>query len=229
MKSTPLAALVLGGFLSLGVAACGSSGSSQSSQPTNPPAKQAFTQAKQAASTAPAKKAGSFTPPGTKLGFEQRATVGWVPPSQALSAGGHHAIPFQVSVEGIEKGTLSDFKNVQLNPKEMKTTPYYVQVRLTKLGSGYPTGTDNPAFTFRAIDDRGQAQSSLTFIGGDFQRCNDVLPPKPFSRGKTFETCLTYLMPGGGSINEVDWNDGPAMPNSVSDYFERPVVWRAGS
>jgi hypothetical protein len=227
MNSTPIAALVLGGFLSLGVAACGSS-DSQSSQATTNAAQPVSSQPVQRASATTAKKAGSLTPPGTKLGFNQQATVGWVPPSQATSAGGHSAIPFQIVVKGIEKGTLADFKNVQLDPKEKATTPYYVKVRLTKLGSGESGATDNPAFTLRAIDDRGQAQSSVTFIG-DFQRCADVLPPKPFPKGKTFETCLTYLMPGGGSIDEVDWNDGPAMPNAVSDYFEHPIVWGAGA
>jgi hypothetical protein len=228
MRSTPIAALVLGGFVSLGIAACGSSGSSPSSQPTTQAARHASTQAAQHTSTAPAKKAGGLTPPGTKLGFNQDATVGWVPPSQFSSAGGHAAIPMQVDVEGIEKGTLADFKNVQLNNNEKGATPFYVKVRLTKLGAGKSGVDDNPALTFRAIDDRGQAQANVTFLG-DFQRCNDALPPNPFPQGKTFKTCLTYLIPGGGSIDKIAWNDGPAMPNSVSDYYEHPVIWGAGA
>jgi hypothetical protein len=225
MNRIRTAVLCLGGFLMLGVAACGSGGSgSGASAPASAPA---GAPAAQASSTKVAKAGRALTPPGTKLGFRQQATVGWVPPStQALTAG-HAAVPLQVVVEGIEKGTLADFKNVQLNSKERSATPYYVNVRVTKLGQG-GGGTENPALAFRAIDDRGQAQSSVTFIG-DFQRCDDALPPKPFSKGKTFETCLTYLLPGGGSISEVDWNDGPAAPHSVSDYFEKPVVWRAGS
>lgn len=225
MNGSRIAALAVGGFLTLGVAACGSSGSSNQASTNDPPA--ASTPAATPSSPAPvAKTSGALTPPGTKLAFQKQAKVGWVPPSQLSGNGPHKGIPLEVAVEGIDRGTLADFKNVQLNAKEKQATPFYVKVRVTNLGSSI-TGTDNPAFSLRAIDDRGQAQTSVTFIG-DFQRCPDVLPPKPFSKGKTLETCLTYLMPGGGSINEVDWNDGPSHANAVTPYFEKPVVWGAG-
>ncbi len=225
MNRIPIAAVCLGGFLTLGVAACG--GGSSDSGASTPARTRAGAPTTQASSTKAANAADRLTPPGTKLGFNQHATVGWVLPSRLSAAGGRAAIPLEVAVEGIEKGTLADFKNVQLDAKERSATPYYVKVRVTNLGSG-SGNSDNPALSFRAIDDRGQPQSSITFIG-EFQRCNDALPPKPFSRGKSFESCLTYLLPGGDSISEVDWDDGPAMPNSTSDYFEHPVVWRAGS
>lgn len=37
-----------------------------------------------------------------------------------------------------------------------------------------------------------------------------------------------YLMPGGGSIQKVQWDDGPAAAGQVTPYFEHPIVW-AGS
>jgi hypothetical protein len=127
----------------------------------------------------------------------------------------------------IQKGTLGDFKNVQLDSAEKQTTPYYVKVRVTNLGATPPAGND-PDVTFRAIDDRGQAQPSVTFLG-TFSRCDDKQPPKPFKRGASYESCLTYLMPGGGSITSVHWNDGPLDGKTVSPYFEKPIVWKASA
>ena len=43
--------------------------------------------------------------------------------------------------------------------------------------------------------------------------------------GKSYTSCITYLMPGGGSIQKMQWNDGPAKGESVTPYFDKPVVW----
>jgi hypothetical protein len=39
------------------------------------------------------------------------------------------------------------------------------------------------------------------------------------------ESCLAYLIPGGGSIQKVEWDDGPAAANQVTAYFDHPIVW----
>ncbi len=77
-----------------------------------------------------------------------------------------------------------------------------------------------------AIDDREEEQGSVTFIGG-FPTCEEVPAPKSIGPGAAYETCLTYLMNGGGSIQKVEWNSGPSKPNEVSSYFEAPIVWTA--
>jgi hypothetical protein len=167
---------------------------------------------------------GGLTAPGAHLGFGQPATVAWVPPETALGEGAHTGLKLRVTVESIQRGTLADFKNVQLDPSERHSTPYYVKVRITALGSKPGPKDSDPAITFRAIDDRGQQQESVTFLG-TFSRCDDPFPPKPFVHGKTYESCLTYLMPGGGSIQKVQWNDGPSKANEVTAYFDHPIVW----
>jgi hypothetical protein len=153
--------------------------------------------------------------------------VGWVPPSVGVGTAAHRGFRLQVMVESIEKGTIADFRNVQLNASEKKSTPYYVKLRIKALAGTVRAGNDNPAITFDAIDDRGQKQSSVTFFG-TFPRCNETTVPKPFTGGKSYDSCLTYLMPGGGSIQKVQWGDGPAAANQVTPYFERPIVWAAG-
>jgi hypothetical protein len=34
-----------------------------------------------------------------------------------------------------------------------------------------------------------------------------------------------YLIPGGGSIQKVQRDSGPAAASQVTPYFERPIVW----
>src|SRR3954453_2435373 len=197
MNRTFTAFWMRGGVLSFGLAACGSGGGSgtQPAQTTPTPA--------------PSQHAlpGGLTPPGAQLAFGKPAKVGWVPLSTVSAGGPRKTITLQVSVENIQKGTLDDFKNVQLDSEQKRATPYYVKVRGTALGAPAPA-SDDPDVTFRAIDDRGQAQPSVTFLG-TFSRCNDTRPPRPFRSGASYESCLTYLIPGGGSITSVRWNDGP--------------------
>lgn len=175
--------------------------------------------------TAAATSAGSLTPPGTRLGFGQQATVAWVPPLGSSVTAAHKGIKLQVTVESIQKGSIADFKNVELNASERKSTPYYVTVRIKALTSTPPPKSDtDPAITFDAIDDRGQQQENVTFFG-TFQRCDDPAAPKPFVSGKSYQSCLTYLMPGGGSIQKVEWRDGPTKADAVTPYFGKPIVW----
>ena len=57
---------------------------------------------------------------------------------------------------------------------------------------------------------------------------NETTVPKPLANGKSYDSCLTYLMPGGGSIQKVQWGDGPAAADQVTPYFDKPIVWAGG-
>jgi hypothetical protein len=229
MNPRSIAASAAGAVLALGLAACSSSSSSGSgsANPAPAPATSAPNSAPTQSSAPPAATgADGLTAPGTHLSFNQVATVGWIPPSLALEPGTHKALTFKVTVQSIEPGTIADFKNVDLNAKQKKETPYYVKVMVTAASDKTWKGDDDPAISFRAIDDRGQEQGSLTFFG-DFPRCNEVNAPKPFTSGKSYESCFAYLLPSGGTIKNVEWNDGPTPANGVSVYFDKPVVWAA--
>jgi hypothetical protein len=229
MNPRSIAASAAGAVLALGLAACSSSSSSGSgsANPAPAPATSAPNSAPTQSSAPPAATgADGLTAPGTHLSFNQVATVGWIPPSLALEPGTHKALTFKVTVQSIEPGTIADFKNVDLNAKQKKETPYYVKVMVTAASDKTWKGDDDPAISFRAIDDRGQEQGSLTFFG-DFPRCNEVNAPKPFTSGKSYESCFAYLLPSGATIKNVEWNDGPTPANGVSVYFDKPVVWAA--
>ena len=232
MKSGRTAALVITAIALPTLAAC-SGGSSSGNAPAagatgggNQPTATAPASSPPASQPAAATGANGLTPPGTHLGLGTAATVGWVPPTLATGNGAHQGLKLKVTVESIQKGTIADFTNIDLNASEKKSTPYYVQVRLTALGSAAPPKDNDPALTFTAIDDRGQQQDNITILG-TFQRCDDPSPPTSFANGKSYQSCLTYLIPGGGSVKSVEWKDGPAPADDVSAYYDRPVVWGA--
>lgn len=206
------------GALAFGLTACGGSGGSSSASVATSPT--------QATTVNPAEASAGLTPPGTKLAFGQKAIVGWVPPGGSEGPGEHKGYKLQITVESIQKGTIADFKNVKLKAEEQHSTPYYVKVRMKALGKTAPKApeTTDPDVTFDAIDDRGQDQNNIIFLG-TFARCDDKEPPKPFVNGRSYESCLAYLMPGGGSIQKVQWNSGPAKGDDVTPYFEHPIVW----
>jgi len=234
MKPGRIAAWAIAAVAVPGLAAC--SGSSPASSGSSPAASSSAGTSSPAQSPAqsptgsqPAAQgrtagSGSLTPPGTRLALGGPATVGWVPPSQDLGTGAHKGIKLQVTVVSIQKGTMADFRNVELNGTQRNSTPYYVQLRVTALSNASVPKDSDPAITFTAIDDRGQEQQSITFLG-TFSRCDDPTPPKQFVSGKTYQSCLAYLIPGGGSIQKVQWDNGPAAANQVTPYFDRPIVW----
>jgi hypothetical protein len=229
MKPGRTAAFVITAIALPGLAAC--SGTSSGSSPASPSTSAAAgtsSPVQSPASSQPAQGqtagSGRLTPPGTHLAFGGPATVGWVPPSQDLGTGAHKGIKLQVTVVSIQKGTMADFRNVELNGNQRSSTPYYVQLRVTALSNASVPKDSDPAITFTAIDDRGQEQQSITFLG-TFSRCDDPTPPKQLVSGKTYQSCLAYLIPGGGSIQKVQWDNGPAAANQVTPYFNRPIVW----
>jgi hypothetical protein len=232
MEVRRIAALSAAAALALGVGACGSSssndegGSSTASEAstTATSGKTATETTARKTDTTAAKTGGNgLTPPGAKLGFGDEATVAWVPPARYSASGGQQGYRMQVSVDGIERGTLDDFKNIDLDADQKRSTPYYVTISVKAL-EDVKAGTDDPDIAFKAIDDRGQEQGEVIFFG-TFDRCENADVPRPFTSGTSYDSCLTYLVPGGGSIEEVRWNDGPSRKNEVTPYFDNPIVW----
>ena len=137
MKPGRIAAWAIAAVAVPGLAACSgtssgsspaSSASSSAAGTSSPAQSQAGSQQAgsqgQAAGQGQAAASGRLTSPGAHLAFGGPATVGWVPPSQDTGAGAHHGIRLRVSVVSIQKGTMADFRNVQLNGNERKSTPY---------------------------------------------------------------------------------------------------------
>jgi hypothetical protein len=205
MGALPLAALVASGMFG-----CGGSKSSTSSSAAPAPS------TTPASSSTPAPPSGAgLTAPGTKLATGKTAIVGYKPTGDYSNSPAKQRL--QITVTSIVKGTLADFSGIKLDAAQKASTPFYVKVRLTNVGPGdVAAGTNDPSVDIEGLDSTGQTQQSVTFLG-DFPRCNATSPVRPMTHGKSFATCLTFLVPGGITA---------AAYTGTSDYVNSPVTWR---
>jgi hypothetical protein len=160
---------------------------------------------------------GGLTAPGTTLKLGETAHVTYKP---LTATDDKNLFKVDATAEKIEKGSIDDFKNISLDEGQKDATPYYVTVKIENTGKEIPLGDmeGDPDLKFGAMDDRGQEQPSITFIG-DFERCEDTDAPKPFAQGKSYESCLAFLVGGDGSITEVRWKGS-------DKYILKPVAWK---
>jgi hypothetical protein len=224
VNASAIRLLLLSGLAASGLAACGSSGptSSASSSAAAPAASASAAPSTStgSAASAPAGSAarsaaaaGGLTPPGTKLAVGNTALVAYDPDYSSNSAKQR----LKITVESIEKGSLADFHGISLDATEKAGTPYYVKVQITNVGSGNVSADNNdPGNQIQGMDRTGHPQDSVTFIG-DFPRCNDNAAPTPMPPGKSFATCLTFLVPGGITAAAYIGDSG---------YFNSPVTWK---
>ena len=177
----------------------------------------ATTQAAPAATTTTKedKLPAGVTKPGSTLKTGETGRVLLTP--QSASFDDKRRFPLDASVTEIKKVELSDLKGVNLDAEQKKATPYFATIKLTNPGKPLPAGED-PDVRFSAIDDRGQEQNAVIFIG-DFPPCDRTNPPKDFSNGKSYETCLVFMIPGGGTADGVAWTSG-------IEYVDKPVTWK---
>jgi len=193
---------VLGVVATIGLAGCGGDSDEGASEPaasTPPPV--TTTEAAETETTADTASepatSGKATPGGTSLSIGEPATIAYEdsgnPKRKSL---------IEVTPKTIEKGAIDDFANIDLDPEQKASTPYYATVAVKNIGDGDLSGTD-PGSYIDAVDDRGQRQNEIIFFG-DFDRCPGD-DPKQLGPGDSYETCLTYLVPGGGSIEGMEW------------------------
>ena len=110
--------------------------------------------------------------------------------------------PGTVAVTDVREGTIDDLTGagLQLDPEELESTPYYVDVRFENTGD---TAVDlrDPG----AEDQDGNAIPSLTIIDlGDappYRFCPAV--PDTLAAGRTVEACAIILAPAGREIERI--------------------------
>jgi hypothetical protein len=185
-----IAALVLCG--------CGGSTKTVTERVTAPAAATTTTEATTTEAATPAATSGGLTPLGSTLKIGDPAVIAYDDSSN------HKKSRIEVTPVKIEKGTIDDFKNIDIEGKEKTATPYYVTMKVRNVGKGDLSGTD-PASYIDGIDDRGQEQNNIIFFG-TFDRC-DSDKAKSLKPGESYSSCLAYLIAGGGSIVGMRWVD----------------------
>jgi len=122
----------------------------------------------------------------------------------------------RVTVSAMETGKLSEFKGGKFTKAQQGSTPVYVKVKMTNVGSGDAGSGGNPMVEMQGADSTGQMVPALVLYG-TFPRCDYKQAPKPFSPGESFESCLVFLAPGG--ITATTYTGTEA-------YVDSPVSWK---
>lgn len=166
-----------------------------------------------------------LTPPGTHLKIGQGAVVGYVPLSR-ISLKPQRGYRLEVTVESLQRGRVSDFPADSLDARERKSTPYYARFRIKALG-GNPLkkNDDDPAQSFDAVDYHGQQPEKYISLGNAFSRCSAAAVPPDFANGKSYESCVAFLMPVGGPPPKLTWSSGPHGKDQTTPYFGKPLLW----
>jgi hypothetical protein len=136
------------------------------------------------------------TPLGTTLKFGEAAVVVYDDTSH------HHSSAVRITPHAIEAGSIGDFKNIKLDAAQKTSSPFYVQVDVKNVGKEDLSGS-SPGAYLNGVDDRGQNQNEVIFFG-DFAQCEAKIP-KSLKPGESYKTCLTYLIPKGGSLKAMRW------------------------
>jgi hypothetical protein len=219
-------ALAAAAGLALAVSACGSSGGSSSGSTaaapaaTSTPASTPTSTASTTASSSPTTSTGSggTTAAGTTLTPGATALVDYKPGDEPKSP----TFRLQISVQSIKQGSKADLNGVELEKAQQGQTPYYVTLKIRNEGAGNASAEEgDPAAAFEATDDRGEQGQELSVIG-NFRPCESGTQPKQFTKGVTYQTCVIYMVGGGGSIVSEKWT------GSGDAYSENPIVWKAG-
>jgi hypothetical protein len=187
---------------------------SASTTPATTSTPAATTSASTTTTAAPSGDSGSEAAPGATFKPGQSEVVRY----QQLGNSGNYgpANKLKLTIETITAGSMSDFKDVSLSGVPKGSIPTYVKVSMTNLGpQTLKTSDTSPDFDVQGVTNGSQLDSSVS-IGGFFAPCPDATAPNPFPVGKTFNTCLTFLVPGG--VTKIAYN-------GADEYLNSPVFW----
>jgi hypothetical protein len=148
----------------------------------------------------------TLTKAGTALGFGEPAVVAYEPNTKRSTV-------LSLSVNGVQAGRISDFRDYQLDAATKKSRPYYVRFSAKNVGTGDVSRTAVPLL---AVDDRNTLIQPSSF-NNTFEKCPSKAFPAGFTAGKSFSGCLAYLVPGGGKLVEMSFRPLQA--------FE-PITWK---
>jgi hypothetical protein len=154
------------------------------------------------------------TPPGQALALGATATVPYQPVGAPQGATAKYKL--RVVVSAMERGRLSDFKGGRFTKAQQGSIPVYVRFKMTNVGDGDAGSEGNPAVEIEGLDSDGATVQALVLYGA-FPRCEYRQPPKPFTYGRSFESCLVFLAPG--AITKTIYTGTEA-------YVDSPVSWQ---
>ncbi len=146
-----------------------------------------------------------LTEVGADLSFGDTATVIFEPNQKQGTV-------LELTVKGVERGTLKDFSGFILDDYTKAATPYYAAVKVTNVGEGDVGGAGVPLW---GVDGKSTLLPAASFTT-PFRRCPSERLPKKFGPDASFKTCLVLLAPDQGTLEAVSFR-----PNQEFD----PIQW----
>jgi hypothetical protein len=120
-----------------------------------------------------------------------------------------------VNVVKVRKGKISDLKDFNLDAKQKKTVPYYVDAKFENLGKValtrhliQPSIEDRDGTEYRPIQ--------LIVLSGSFKPCPEYSDAK-LKPGESFTGCSPILLPKGKQFDRVRFE---------GDVTKDPLFWR---
>jgi hypothetical protein len=147
----------------------------------------------------------TLTKAGTELAFGEPAVVAYHPNAQRSSV-------LSLTVNSVQTGRITDLAGFELGSTKT-STPYYVRVTVQNVGTGDLSRIAIPIY---AVDAKNQLVRPASF-STSFPRCPSTALPEGFGPGKTYQTCLVYLVEPPGTLVEMSYRPLQA--------FE-PITWQ---
>jgi hypothetical protein len=136
----------------------------------------------------------ALTAPGTELTLGQAATVSWQPNQKQVGV-------LKLAVTKLERVPISAFHDWRLDPATQKSTPYFVQTKVTNLGKSNLSRVPVPLYL---LDQRNTLLQASTFRA-QFPACPSTPLPAKFTHGKKTSVCLVYFAPDHGKLTAISF------------------------
>jgi hypothetical protein len=121
-----------------------------------------------------------------------------------------------VTVVKVRKGSISDFKGFDLDAKQRKTVPYYVDAKFENLGKFALTRHLMRA-SIEDSDGTEYRPTTLIVLSGTFKPCPEYSDAK-LKPGESFTGCSPILLPKGKQFGRVRFE---------GDVTKDPIFWSA--
>lgn len=120
----------------------------------------------------------------------------------------------RLTVEGVRRGRIEDFKGFILDdPYKKRASYYYAKVKVTNIGGGDVGGVPVPLWGVNAENVLLPAVNFTT----TFRPCPSRPLPATFGPHARLSTCLVFLSPDHGALTAVSYRPSQAF---------NPITWR---
>ena len=123
-----------------------------------------------------------------------------------------------VSVDAVRKGRISDLEGFNLDAKQRRSTPYYVEASFKNLGS-FALSRNLLRASLEDEDGTEYRPTTVVLIGGTFRRCPEA-PRSDLRPGRSFTGCSVVMLPKGTK---------PGRARFQGDVAKDPLLWEVGA